>query len=157
MFVCTALYLPITVMTFRIVLIAVGVLKGPVFRSSEKYGDREDFFQLLPQALFWGGLWFSATGVAVRLVGDVPIYATELLGTVLIVLSGVAFVFPQIGLRYFRFPVWYFELKERTTRYERRRIAYMWRRLPLNLRLIYSSNHRAFQDWSDMVILGTIF
>lgn len=155
--ICAAIYVPVTFMMIRTVLIASGVLKGPVFRASEKYGDRERFFQLLPQMLFWVGLWFSGTGVAVRLVGDVPLFATEVLGTVMIVLAGLTFVFPQIGLRYFRLPAWYFDLQERTTRYERRRIAYMWRRLPLNLRLIYSSNHRAFQDWADMVILGTIF
>jgi hypothetical protein len=53
-------------------------------------------------------------------------------------------------------PRWLFELGERTSRLERRRIAYMWLRLPLRLRLIYNSNDRAFLEWADMVILSTL-
>lgn len=154
---CVALYLPITIMMIRVILIATGVLKGPVFRTSEKYGDKEAYFQLLPQVLFWGGLWFSATGVAVRLVGNLEFFATEIIGTSMILMAIGALVFPDIGLTYFRLPRWYYELRARTSRYERRRIAYMWRRLPRKLRMTYSSNNRAFEDWADMVILGTMF
>jgi hypothetical protein len=49
------------------------------------------------------------------------------------------------------------ELVGRTTRAERRRLAYMWLRLPAKLRLIYNSNDRAFMEWADMVILSTFW
>ncbi len=53
-------------------------------------------------------------------------------------------------------PHWYVELRERTTREERRRIAYMWLCLPRSTRLHYNGSDRNFQIWADQVILATI-
>ena len=52
-------------------------------------------------------------------------------------------------------PRWIHELREYTTRDERRRIAYNWLRLPLRTRLHYNSDDRAFMLWADLLVLST--
>lgn len=151
------LYIPVTVMLIRIVLITVGVLKGPVFRTSEKYGDREEYFQVLPQLLLWAGLWFIGSGALLTTVVRGTFLPTQSLGMVLLAAALFCTIFPALGLRYFRYPTWYFELQDNTTRLERRRIAYMWLRLSPRLRATLSSNQQAFREWADMIILSTIF
>jgi len=78
----------------------------------------------------------------------------------LIFLVGASYTYPQISkkinLKLMRFPRWYHELRERTTRYERRRIGYMWLHLPLRARLTYNSSDSLFLLWADFVIMGTI-
>jgi hypothetical protein len=54
------------------------------------------------------------------------------------------------------YPRWYHELRERTTRYERRRIGFMWLHLPARARLSYNSSDRWFFIWADFIIMGTI-
>ena len=52
-------------------------------------------------------------------------------------------------------PGWYADLYPRTTLIERRRIAYMWLRLPRALRHHYNQHDDAFLRWADLVIVGT--
>lgn len=80
-----------------------------------------------------------------------------------------AIVFPVIQLTHWhygwlnpvlrrlpRLPSWYTEIIHRTSRYERRRIAYMWLRLPPQLRTVFNGRDQSFLDWADFVIMGSV-
>jgi hypothetical protein len=54
------------------------------------------------------------------------------------------------------FPGWHGRFMETTSRWERRRIAYMWLRLPLRTRLLYNANDRLFFVWAEQVIVSTV-
>ena len=54
-----------------------------------------------------------------------------------------------------RYPRWYSELNDRTTREERRRLGYMWLRLPISLKMVYDTNDHAFFQWVDLVLVAT--
>lgn len=143
----------------RIGLILIGLLKGPVLRTFEKYGDAENVYYPLPSILLWGGVFilsitsFLATRAGIFL-------PTVPMGLFLIVAAYLAYTNPQLAQHYPRlfmsYPRWYFDLRERTSRYERRRLAYMWLWLPRRLRLIYNGSDAAFNQWADLVILATM-
>ena len=142
-----------------VVLIAAGLYKDPVLRRFERYAELDDTFHLLPLLLLgmglfaiFGGVLFSAT-VA-------PRYPPLVLGIIFLVLAYVARdqraklnAYPELFLA---FPRWYAELRQRTTREERRRIAYMWLCLPRSMRLHLSGSDRHFLVWADLVILATV-
>lgn len=143
----------------RTILIAAGMLKGPLMASFRAYGPVERPYLVgLPllawsgAALFMGSLWASRY----------PSLSFGL-GSIGMLLSFVAVLgynsydsAVRWHTRLFQYPVWYHDLSERTSRYERRRIAFMWLHLPAKLRLTYSSSDRAFFTWADFVIMGTI-
>ncbi len=142
-----------------IILVAMGLFKDPVLRQFERYYDGDDAFHLLPATLLglglvaiFGGWLFSAT-VA-------PQYPPLFLGLLLIFAAYFAFnhrrwmsQYPQV---FMAFPRWYAELRERTTREERRRIAYMWLCLPPRMRMHLNGSDRHFLVWADQVILATV-
>ncbi|MFP4321278.1 MAG: hypothetical protein ACLFTK_02385 [Anaerolineales bacterium] len=143
----------------RSLLIVIGVWKDPVLRAFEKYGDDETFFHPLPHMLGWTGAlsivanyWLDALSQSL-----LPLF---FLGLVLLGLAYAAWRQPGLfgghpGLM-FNQPRWLADLIERTTRLERRRLAYMWLHLPPRLRLTYNGNDRAFREWADFVILSTL-
>lgn len=141
----------------RMMLIIIGVYKGPVLRASYKYGDREQYYESLPQILMWLGLWSIASGILLASVVPNSFVPMQTVGFFLLFFAAIAGAYPLIGLRFFKYPTWYFDLIEETGRQERRRIAYMWLKLPPRLRFLYNSNTHAFRQWTDMVILSTIF
>lgn len=53
-------------------------------------------------------------------------------------------------------PRWYDTFLDQTSRYERRRIAYMWLRLPVRTRWIYNASDNFFFQWIDLVILASV-
>jgi hypothetical protein len=142
-----------------VVLIAAGLYKDPVLRQFERYAELDDSFHLLPLLLLgmgmfaiFGGILFSAT-VA-------PRYPPMILGALFLLLAYVAReqrhklnAYPELFLA---MPRWYAELRSRTTREERRRIAYMWLCLPRSMRLHLNGSDRHFLLWADMVILATV-
>jgi len=143
----------------RIGLILVGLLKGPILRTFEKYGDDETVYYPLPSLLLWGGILVlsASTILGQQLAIFMPSW---LIGVGMIGAGYLAYThpeiprsFPQIFMIY---PRWYYELRERTSRYERRRLAYMWLWLPPRLRLIYDGSDTAFNQWADLVILATM-
>jgi hypothetical protein len=153
---------PITlclVLLMRTILIMSGFLKGPILHSFEKYGDAETVYYPLPALLLWSGLLVFSIGpwIAPGLRSWTPVV---LLGLPLLIAAYYAYVTPQFALKYpdifFVYPRWYHDLRERTTRYERRRIAYMWLALPAGMRLAYNGNDRAFNQWADLVIMATM-
>lgn len=140
----------------RAMLIMLGLLKGPVLRSLERYGDDELLYNVLPQALLWmglsvafGGFWLQES---LALINS-PLPAV---GIFILILAGLSFQYERSTAFLFRYPAWYHELLRRTSRSERRRIAYMWLRLSWKTQLLYNSNDRAFLQWADFIILATI-
>lgn len=149
----------VTLLLLREGLILLGLYKEPILRRFQRYGDTETFHYGLPWFLLWmacfvglldwwlGVVWGSATGLG-------------LLGVLLLAVAYITYRFPsstgqQEGV-FLGYPRWLSELRPRTTRTERRRIAYMWLRLPSRLRMTYNGNDRAFLEWADMVILSTL-
>jgi hypothetical protein len=143
----------------RSILIILGFYKDPILHSFEQYGPNERLPLPLFTLLLWAGaftitfsVWSSAAfGVNFPMAG---------LGAALIVagISGM-YWYSTVSRWYYRvfpYPRWHHELLSRTTRYERRRIAYMWLHLPFRLRLTYNSSDTSFYLWADFVIMGTI-
>ncbi|HLU08337.1 MAG TPA: hypothetical protein VK003_01615 [Oceanobacillus sp.] len=142
----------------RLVLILGGVYKDPVLRVSERYAVEDDLYYVLPGILLWMGVMLFSGGLILMLLTGMrfPVY---LLGVALMVLAYVAEEHPEIAKEYPRlllsYPRWYAELRQNTTREERRRIAYMWLWLPARMRLYYNSHDRAFHQWADLIIIST--
>lgn len=142
----------------RLVLILTGVLKDPVLRVSQRYAVADDLYNPLPWLLLWFGVFLFSGGLLLAMARvPVPIY---LLGFLFMLMAYGAYERPQLANEYpnlfLSYPRWYYELRARTTREERRRIAYMWLWLPRGLRLYYNSHDPAFNQWADLIILSTI-
>jgi hypothetical protein len=143
----------------RTVLIIVGWYKAPVLRQFEKYGDEESVYYSLPAFLGWSGVLIITGNLWVSMVWGV-VYPFIFAGGLLVATAYLAYRFPDyLGQHpgmFITHPRWLHDLHRRTTREERRRIAYMWLRLPARQRLVYSSDDRAFSYWVDMIIISTI-
>ena len=142
-----------------LILIAVGLYKDPILHHFERYAEMDDGFYLLPRLLLASGL-FALSGGILFTTTVAPRVPAFLLGGIFLILAYLAReyrrymrLFPQI---FMSFPRWYAELSERTTREERRRIAYMWLCLPRSMRLHLNGSDRHFLVWADQVILATV-
>lgn len=144
---------------FRTILVLVGYYKVPVLNALETYGPVEKLYlPLLPLTAWSGalaflsGLWLGRHTMAA--------YVMATLGVLLLLAAGFGYnSYETISRYHFRllpYPRWYYNLLDRTTRYERRRIAYMWLSLPWRLRLTLNSSDHLFDIWADYVILGTV-
>ncbi len=143
----------------RSTLILVGYLKEPILHTFSEYGPREKLYMPAQPLLAWSGALSVCAGMwAARY---------ESLSSTLIILGILAEIVVALGYTYgeqaekihlklLKYPIWYHDLRERTTRYERRRIGYMWLTLPLRARLSYNSSDRMFMIWADFVIMGTV-
>lgn len=140
----------------RSVMILAGVLKGPVLAAFEKYGDSEVPYSALPELMLWLSTTVLTGGFLIQEQYGLISTPIRLMGIVFLLGAYLAYRSRRFNRYYFRYPAWYFELLDRTTRSERRRIAYMWLHLPRKTRLIYSGNDRAFLEWADFVILSTV-
>jgi len=143
----------------RTALIMVGILKGPILQTFEKYGDSETVYYPLPSLLLWGGIFVVTSGF--WLAAPLRSWAVLVVpGLLLIGCAYYAYTHPELVQHYpqifISYPRWYYELRERTSRYERRRIAYMWLSLPYRMRMAFNGNDRAFNQWADLVIIATI-
>ena len=142
-----------------VVLVAVGLYKDPVLRQFERYEQRDDAFFLLPSFLLGIGLVALFGGFLFNAVIS-PRYPALALGVLLLVGAYLTFAYPKFMMRYphifLVLPRWYVDLRERTTREERRHIAYMWLCLPRATRLHYNGSDHHFLLWADYVILATV-
>ncbi|MCB9453377.1 MAG: hypothetical protein H6672_18245 [Anaerolineaceae bacterium] len=143
----------------RTTLMFIGLLKGPIITLFEQYGGQEKLFlPLLPLVGWTGGLLIGLGGWAVS--SPEAQAALAGLGVVLVLATYLAYqdlpLITEFHVNYLPYPRWYHELLERTTRYERRRIAYMWLRLSWRTRLMYNSNSQVFLIWADFIIMGTV-
>lgn len=140
----------------RLTLILSGRLKGIILRRWELYQPNEIFFDPVSHMSFWGGMALLSIGllVAAQFRLNTPIY---LLGA-----AGIAFGYWRSSRQGepddepFPLPLWYAELVRRTTREERRHIAYRWLYLPDGTRRALSDNDAAFRLWADLMIVSTI-
>jgi len=159
MLIFLALFVVTMVGLGRSALIVMGLYKDPILWSFEQYGPVERLPLPLVTLAAWAGAFLVALGLWTSLYVPVP-FPLVTGGTALMVIAGTCFYYHSVIWKaYYRivpFPRWHHELLSRTTRYERRRIAYMWLHLPWRLRLIYNSSDSAFFNWADFVIMGTI-
>jgi hypothetical protein len=143
----------------RSALIFLGLYKDPILWTFEQYGPDERVPLPLITLLMWVGAFIIGIGFWISTYLPLPFPLVTLgMGMVTISLVGL-YYYSVIWRPYYHFvrlPRWHHELLERTTRYERRRIAYMWLHLPWRLRLLYNSSDQAFLIWADFVIMGTI-
>ncbi len=143
----------------RSTLILVGYWKEPIIRSFSEYGPREKMYMPGQGLMAWGAALSFCTGLW---AGGYPSFSVTLTTFAIFVWLVVALGYTYteqaelIHLKILRYPRWYHDLRERTTRYERRRIGYMWLYLPWRARLSYNSSDALFMLWADFVIMGTI-
>lgn len=149
------------ILMIRLVMIIIGLHKSPVLEAFEKYGDEEPFFFPYSQLVLWFGLALVAVGMIVESNdGARGLNVLSVTGGLVMLLAYWIFTSKeriQYALRNLPIlPLWLGRLCENTTRYERRRIAYMWLHLPLRTRLLYNASDRFFFQWADLVIMATI-
>lgn len=152
-----------SIFAVRYLLIMSGVYKSPILQRFERYGEEEAFFYPIPGFLFWMGAFLVIGNQWLSRAFQVQL-PIELLSTLLVVMGYAVYyvmthpdkMMAQWLYDVFFYPRWLFDLQERTTRLERRRIAYMWMRLPFKARLTYNSSDQAFLQWADFVILSTM-
>lgn len=143
----------------RATLILVGYFKSPIIRTFSEYGPREKLYMPAQQILLWGGVLSFCAGLWSSRYPSLS-STLAILGVLMGLVVALGYTYAeqaeQIHLKILPFPIWYHELRERTTRYERRRIAYMWLSLPLRARLTYNSSDKMFMIWVDFIIMGAI-
>jgi hypothetical protein len=141
----------------RTALVMVGLYKEPIIHVFEQYGPREALYIPVISLFLWGGTFL------ISFAAWIPPnfgFACSVVGILMLACAGLAYQNPEtvsgIYHRFIHLPRWYHDLRDRTSRYERRRIAYMWLHLPLKLRLTFNSSDYLFNQWADFVILGTV-
>jgi hypothetical protein len=141
----------------RTALVMAGLYKEPIIHVFEQYGPREALYIPMLWLFLWSGTFLIS--FAAWLPAQFS-FTCSVLGVLLLACAGLTYQNPEVvaGLyhRFVRLPRWYHELRDRTNRYERRRIAYMWLHLPLKLRITFNSSDYLFNQWADFVILGTV-
>ena len=141
----------------RMLFVTWGLLKGPILIHFERYGDAEARYSPLPALLFWIGLFMQLSGIYMEAVVTGAFYSLETLGLLCLLGAYLTYRMPGLTRRLFPFPRWYVDLWSRTSRSERRRIAFMWLRISWKARMRYNSNDRAFLEWADYIILSTLY
>ena len=143
----------VSVMFLRAALVTLGYYKEPVLAAFQKYGDEVGFSPLF-EVLWWG---YVLAYLIFMLA--VPSPFLVLVGIISLVFSFLLYWkikdsvlrHPQIFLK---FPRWYREIVDHTSREERRKLSYMWLVLPLRTRLLYNAQHDEFRKWVELVMLS---
>jgi hypothetical protein len=140
-------------MTLRAFLIVMGTYKDPVLASFEHYGEERIFSPLFSLTVWAVVFVYLSLFLYVR-AG--PLFALGLI--IGAFLASMHERMDEWRYKYdsmFRlFPRWYFELVQRTDREERRRIAYLWLRLPIATRILYNARSEYFHQWVDLVLMS---
>ncbi len=144
----------ITMLLFlRACLVTLGFYKEPILTAFQQYGDEVGFSPLF-ESFAWGGALAYLLFVVLA-----PSSFLILIG----VFSFVLFVMLYWRIKdsilnhpgiFLRFPSWYREIVDRTSREERRKLSYMWLALPLRTRLLYNAQHEEFRKWVELVVLS---
>ena len=139
--------------TSRAVFVMTGMYKDPVLAKFEHFGEDEPVFSPILNIAVWGSALLYLL---------LFLYFPSGMLFVLGIMIGVTFASARFEILEFvrkrqnptrMFPDWYADLSQRTTREERRRIAYMWLRLPPRTRLIYNTSTPYFMHWVDQVLI----
>ena len=153
MFVLLLLAFFALMMTLRSFLIVMGTYKDPVLASFEHYGEEKVFSPIFSLTV-WAVIFIYLSLFLYVQAG--PLFALGLIIGAFI--ASMREHMEEWRYKYdsmFRvFPRWYFELVQRTDREERRRIAYLWLRLPLATRLLYNARSEYFHHWVDLVLMS---
>jgi len=143
----------------RSALIMFGYLKEPILRTFEEYGPQEKLYLPLLPILAWSSAVALAASLWATRFPNLS-FTLSILGVLLLLAAGLGYNnrewLEKYHFKLLKLPTWYHELRDRTTRYERRRIAYMWLHLPFRARLTYNSSNRLFFIWADFIIMGTV-
>ncbi|MBZ0281721.1 MAG: hypothetical protein K8L97_13365 [Anaerolineae bacterium] len=143
----------------RSLMVMIGFFKEPILQAFREYGPMEKPYLPMLPLMAWTGMMFFSAGIWLGRSTNLS-FAITLMGVMMMIATGFAYNNYAVATRYhflfLKLPAWYHELLERTTRYERRRIGYMWLHLPLRMRLTYNSSDFLFLQWADFVIMGTI-
>ncbi len=137
-------------------LIILGYYKQPILRSFEHYGEEKPYFPLI-SLVVWAVVLFLCVWYTISVYVNSP--TMQFLGFPLIMLGYELY---RKVLRFaanhpdhfMMYPDWYQDLCHRTSREERRRVAYLWMRLPYGMRLRYNTHDRAFRQWVDLVLVS---
>lgn len=137
----------------RASLMTLGFYKEPILTAFQQYGDEVGFSPLLEA--FWCG--FALVYLILMLI--VPSAFLLMFGILAFVLSVMLYWkiknsilnYPQIFLK---FPRWYRDIVDHTSREERRKLSYMWLGLPVRTRLLYNARHDEFRKWVELVVLS---
>ncbi len=146
----------------RLFLVIVGMYKDPVLETFEVYGEFDPIYYPWPNLLVALGVLSFAGGLAFEVVFGASTTLTTVLAVLAIISAFIAYHWKYMfqsyaeKLRFPPIPAWYGKLCEETSRYERRRIAYMWLHLPLRTRLLYNARDRFFFQWAELVIMASI-
>jgi hypothetical protein len=110
--------------------------------------------------LFWIAVMVISIGYVLDQWLVIDFLATTVLGVLILFLAWTSANYSDVVQHYSHrlpvLPLWYARLQENTSRNERRRLAYMWLRLPLRTRLLYNASDHAFFLWADLVIAATV-
>ena len=142
-----------TVLFLRACLVTMGYYKEPILTAFQQYGDEVGFSPLF-EALSWGGVLAYLLFIVLA-----PSSFLILIGVFCFVMFVMLYWrikdsilnHPHIFLR---FPNWYRDIVDHTTREERRKLSYMWLALPLRTRLLYNAQHEEFRKWVELVVLS---
>ncbi len=143
----------VCLMFLRACLVTLGFYKEPILSAFQQYGDEVGFSPLF-EACVWG--LAMAYLIFVFLVPSSFLILIGVFAFVLFVMlywrvRDSVMQHPNIFLR---FPTWYREIVDHTTREERRKLSYMWLGLPLRTRLLYNAQHEEFRKWVELVVLS---
>jgi len=147
------LLIAVSLLFIRAALVTLGFYKEPILTAFQRYGDEVGFSPLF-EAFWWGCV---LTYLFFLLA--VPSSFLVLFGVILFSLSVMLYWkikdsimrHPKIFLK---FPRWYREIVDHTSREERRKLSYMWLGLPLRTRLLYNAQHDEFRKWVELVVLS---
>ena len=137
----------------RACLVTLGFYKEPILTAFQQYGDEVGFSPLF-ESVAWGCVL-----AFLILIVIVPSSFLMVVGVLLFIIAMTAYwrikdnilKHPEVFMRY---PNWYRDIVDRTSREERRKLSYMWLGLPLRTRLLYNAHHEAFHKWVDLVVLS---
>ena len=143
----------VSVFFLRACLVTLGYYKEPILSAFQQYGDEVGF-----SPIFESCAWGSALAYLIFIL-LVPSALLILIGVFFFILLVMVYwrvkdsVMEHPGIL-LRFPSWYREIVEHTTREERRKLSYMWLGLPLRTRLLYNASHEEFRKWVELVVLS---
>jgi hypothetical protein len=138
--------------TARAFLMVLGFYKDPILASFEHFGE-ERVYSPLYRLIAWSiALLYLSLFLYVQ-AGVLVVGSAILLIPLISLRESLRRVLYGNSRLYHAFPIWYRHLIERTTRTERRRIAYLWLRLPPRTRMHYNISQPAFHHWLDMVLV----
>jgi hypothetical protein len=141
----------------RTVVILAGWWKEPILRQFRAYGGERRFYPLAQLCV-----WMCASLLSLA----ITLYPRRTPSIIL--LGGLALLFVVMWTRNYPetsralldrlpiYPLWYRRLREYTSRFERRRIGYLWLRLPGHLRALLNRHDAVFMQWADFVIMGAV-